>query len=294
MGANVTRVFFIGDTVSQGDRRAFDPARDMPMLQAQAERIGDVRLLVVDPIVSAVAADSHKNGEVRRALQPLVDLGAKLDAAVLGITHFSKGTAGRDPTERVTGSLAFGALARVVLAAAKIKSEDGGDRRIFTRAKSNIGPDTGAFEYSLEQTRVPGHDMFASAVLWGGSVEGSARDLLAQAEQSGGQDEPGAVADAEGFLRELLGISQIPSKQVQAEARDAGYSWASIRRAAKNIGVESFRESTGRGGKGQWVWMLKSCKVLNFPQGAQQNNVSILQDFEHLAEIPADDDAEVF
>ena len=39
--------------------------------------------------------------------------------ALLGITHFSKGTGGRDPVERLTGSLAFGALARVVLIAAK-------------------------------------------------------------------------------------------------------------------------------------------------------------------------------
>ena len=60
------------------------------------------------PIVSAVAGDSHKGAEVRRALQPVVTLAQRLGCAVLGITHFSKGTNGRDPVERVTGSIAFG------------------------------------------------------------------------------------------------------------------------------------------------------------------------------------------
>lgn len=149
-GADLTRVYFVTGSRIGGEVLPFDPARDLVQLTAQAEAIGDVHLLVVDPVVSAVAGDSHKNTEVRRALQPLVDLASYLNAAVLGISHFSKGTAGRDPTERVTGSVAFGAVARVVMVAAKVKNEDGDeDRRILARAKSNIGPDDGGFEYSL-------------------------------------------------------------------------------------------------------------------------------------------------
>ena len=58
-----------------------------------------------------------------------MDLAGTLQAAVLGISHFSKGSGGRDPVERVTGSLAFGALARVVLCAVKVKGTDGDDDR---------------------------------------------------------------------------------------------------------------------------------------------------------------------
>lgn len=141
MGADPARVFFVTGARVGRDVVPFDPARDMAQLLAKAERIGDVRLLIVDPVVSAVAGDSHKNTEVRRALQPLVDLGAALGAAVLGISHFSKGSAGRDPTERVVGSMAFGAVARVVLCAAKVKGSGGDDdRRLLVRSKSNIGP----------------------------------------------------------------------------------------------------------------------------------------------------------
>ena len=85
-GADLNRVYFVGD-MSAGDAfRSFDPATDIPALLEQAIRIGGVSLIVVDPIVSAVAGDSHKNGEVRRALQPLVDMADRIGAAVVGIT----------------------------------------------------------------------------------------------------------------------------------------------------------------------------------------------------------------
>src|SRR5690606_12671504 len=99
----------------------------------------------------------------------------------------SKGTAGRDPVERVSGSLAFGALARVVLLAAKQPAE--GDRpaqRLLMRAKSNIGPDSGAYVYELRQADVPAHPgLVASSVLWGAAVDGNARELLAEVELPG-------------------------------------------------------------------------------------------------------------
>jgi hypothetical protein len=49
------------------------------------------------------------------------------------------------------GSLAFGALPRIVLAAAKCTDEsEAGAPRILTRAKSNVGPSGGGYGYDLE------------------------------------------------------------------------------------------------------------------------------------------------
>lgn len=123
-GADLGRVHIV-DGVTDGDgSRAFDPATDMPVLLTAAHTVGDVRLLIVDPVISAVQGDSHKNAETRRALQPLVDFGRDTGAAVLGISHFSKGTSCRDPLERLSGSLAFGALARLVFGAAVKKTDE--------------------------------------------------------------------------------------------------------------------------------------------------------------------------
>ena len=145
-GADLNRVHIIQGVIDTGGQRSFDPALDIPLLRQSL--IGkSIKLLIIDPIVSAVSGDSHKNAEVRRALQPLVDLAAELDCAVYGITHFTKGTAGREPVERVTGSLAFGALTRIVTVATKLPNDGNHPHgaRLFARAKSNIGPDGGGF-----------------------------------------------------------------------------------------------------------------------------------------------------
>src|SRR5262249_45014432 len=156
-------------------------------------------LLILDPVVSVVTGDSHKNTETRRGLQPIVDLAAQLDCAVLGNTHLSKNTSGREPLDRVTGSVAFGAMARVVMAT--VKSADIGAPRRFVRAKSNLGPDTGGFEYTLFNAPVPDHDFSAQRVDWGQMLEGSARELM---EIETPDDEAGAAEDARAFLLEQL------------------------------------------------------------------------------------------
>jgi putative DNA primase/helicase len=266
MGADRSRVFFITGARIAGEVQPFDPARDMPMLLAQAEVVGDVRLLIVDPVVSAVLGDSHKNTEVRRAMQPLVDLGAALDCAVLGISHFSKGGAGSDPASRVVGSIAFTAVARVVLVAAKVKSEDGSDRRILARGKSNVGPDDGGFEYHIEQSE-PLPDIHASYIAWGDAVAGSARDLLTDPNEQDGE-EKSAVDAAADFVRQVLADGLTPSNTVKTEAASAGVSWASVRRASDSLNVIKTKGNAESGGI--WYWKLPPANKQLVHQEAQE------------------------
>jgi putative DNA primase/helicase len=118
------------------------------LAELPAGKLPNLLLIIIDPIVSAVAGDSHKNAETRRGLQPVVDLLSITNAAGLGLTHFTKGTAGRDPVDRITGSLAFGALPRVLFGAAKPADQE--TKRRFVRVASNIGPDGGGFEYAIQ------------------------------------------------------------------------------------------------------------------------------------------------
>ena len=283
-GADLSKVHFIGDVKHGDETRSFDPAIDIVSLDHAATRIGNISMLIVDPIVNAVAGDSHKNGEVRRALQPLVDFGEKLGCAVLGISHFSKGTGGKEPLERVTGSLAFGALARIVLATTKI-TEGETSRRIFCRAKSNIGPDDGGFEYSLNQKEIDGYPgLFSSYVLWGNAVEGSARELLSEPDnrESGEQDST-ALDDAKDFLSELLKDGSLPQKQIEIDAKGASHSMRTVRRAKTDLSVKSVKMLDG------WHWKLASnmSKEVQDGQDVHINYVDALDTLpkiEHLQE----------
>ena len=259
-GADMTRIHFVGSVRDGGDHRPFDPASDMRDLPDAAMRVGNVRLLICDPVVSAVTGDSHKNTEVRRALQPLVDLGHEINAAILGISHFSKGSQGRDPTERVAGSLAFGALARVVLAAAKVQDGDkeNAPRRILARAKSNIGPDDGGYYYDLDQVELhqfPG--VWASRVVWGEKIEGSAREILAAADADPPQGEGRADEDNEvaAWLRALLiDECEITKTDAIKAGRACGFTERTIQRARKRIGAAT--KISGFGKEKIAVWSL--------------------------------------
>lgn len=257
-GADLSRIKFVGDVTEGGNRYPFDPARDVPKLAAAAANVENLALLIVDPLVSAVSGDSHKNAEVRRGLAPLVDFAAARNAALIGITHYSKGTQGREPLERVSGSLAFGALARIVLGTVRMKSEgdDDANGMMLARCKSNIGPDGGGFAYAFEQTELADHGgIIASRIVWGAAVEGSARELLAEPEPEGADHD---ARDAADWLRELLADGPLPVKDVRRHCDDAGHAWRTVQRAMRAAGVESKRAGFGLPA----TWALASCATV--------------------------------
>lgn len=278
-GADLSKVHFVGDITADYELRSFDPATDMQSLMIKAASISDLSLLIIDPIVNAVAGDSHKNGEVRRALQPVVDFGEKLNCAVLGITHFSKGGQGKDPLERVTGSLAFGALARIVLATAKIVDGDS-TKRIVCRAKSNIGIDSGGFEYDLQQKDV-GNRIFSSYALWGDSVDGSARELLAEPDnRETGENGNSALDEAKDFLQELLADGDMAQKDIEVEAKGAGLAMRTIQRAKKELNIHSSKSLLDK----RWYWKLP-INIAKDDQHCQHRHINYVATLATLPEI---------
>ncbi len=265
-GADMSRVHTVDGMQVDGRRFPFDPARHLDALRVALKTVPDVRLIVIDPIASAVAADSHKNAEVRRGLQPLVDLAREFRSAVLGITHFSKGTGGRDPVERITGSLAFGALPRVVMVTARREAhDDRPERRLFLRAKSNIGPDGDGFEYSVQQGELdeyPG--IIVSSVRWGEANQGSAREQLDDVEQSD-SDDAGDVAVH--FLQSVLAHGPRAVQDIKAEAATAGIAWRTVERAKRRAGV--LARKNGMGGGWQWSEPTKAAQDPQFQAVAE-------------------------
>ena len=248
-GADMSRCYFVKGTRIDGEEQAFDPARDMEKLRkCIASMPGGIDLLIVDPIVGAVTGDSHKNTETRRGLQPLVDLAAECRCALIGITHFQKGGQGTDPSMRVIGSVAFTALARVVMVAAKVQSEDDKPLRVLARAKSNIGPDDGGFEYHLEQTEIQ-TDVFASHVAWGNAVDGSARELLTDPDDDAGND----ANDAATILQaELVSDCWTPADAAKKAVTRQGFTAKQVWSASKKLGVIRKKGGMTAG----WYWRL--------------------------------------
>jgi len=98
--------------------------QDVERLRAAALEIGDVRLIVLDPIASHVRGDTHTEAAVRPAIDPLNDLANDLDCLVIGVRHLSEKGTPNGALAGILGASAWVQVPRAVLAVAPDDEQD--------------------------------------------------------------------------------------------------------------------------------------------------------------------------
>ena len=68
----------------------FDPVKDFILVEEVLLNFKNIRLIIIDPIVSIIKGDMHRSNEVRKSFAKLLEIAEKYKCAVVGITHFSK------------------------------------------------------------------------------------------------------------------------------------------------------------------------------------------------------------
>jgi putative DNA primase/helicase len=261
-GADVSRVHIMVAVRRNDGRQDIVTLTDLEAIAEAVERIGNVRLVVIDPLSAYVPADidSHRDTAVRALLRPLSELAARLAVAVVAVAHRPK-AAGANPVHGVMGSLAFAAAARAVWMVVRDPEDDG--RRLMAAAKNNIGPDNGGLAYCVEAP-----DDVARICWEPGKVD---VDLAAILAAGGRQKSHTKIDDAADWLADILYDGPRAAKELGLTAEAAGFSRATVRRAKTELGIISERQEFG--GAGGWYWRLpsdpKSTAGGNSPKGAQ-------------------------
>jgi hypothetical protein len=274
-GADLKRVHIINAVKDASGRRGFNLSVDLDLLERKIFESDNVRLIIIDPISSYLGpkVDSHVNAAVRAVLEPVSEMAARLRVAIVAITHPPKGT-GTPAINRFIGSIAFVAAAR----AAFMVTRDAEDeiRRLFLPVKNNLAPLGKGLAFRLEQ-RLVADGIVGSSVAWETeTVTITADQALQAADDRGGGGVAGA--DAEEFLREALAGGAVAVIDLKADAKEAGLSWATIRRAKERLGIVAERESHGRDGGGRWTWAMPPSARCSSPlQDAHPLEVSTLQ-----------------
>ncbi len=255
-GADLSKVAEL-QSIKDGDtNRSFNLAADLGPLEDVLDKLGDVRLVIIDPISAYLGGtDSHKNADVRALLGPLSDLAQRKAVAIMGITHFNKGTG--NAMQKFTGSGAFVAAARAAYIVAK--DGDDPDRRLFLPVKNNLGQDKTGFAYRIEGVEVEGGISTSRVVFEEGFVDADANAVLAAQDGGGDNGEGGALAEAIAFLQEELAAGEVPSKHVENAAREVGIAKRTLDRAKRKINVKSLKKGN------KWFIYMEGC------QGCQES-----------------------
>ncbi len=256
VGADLGRVQIVSAVRSEDGRgrRSFNLQADIALLEKEIARIGDVALVVIDPISSYLGkTDSHKNADVRGVLEPLGEMAERTRVAVLSITHFSKtgGGTGAKALHKFIGSIAFVGAPRIAFVV--LEDPEDQDRRLFLHAKNNLAAPPQGLAFRLEQTIVGDAEkrMVASRVKWEASaVTISADEVLAA---TGGSSEYRTTkTEAIAFLRTELAQGPKPAAEVLKATTAAGHTQKAIRTAREALGIKPHKASMKEG----WVWAL--------------------------------------
>ncbi len=178
-GADLSRVFRI-----EVDNHGTIEEVVLPVDLDELVRVGrdaGAALLLLDPLLSRLSSglDTHKDAEVRRALEPLVRASAEAEWATVGIIHLSKALTS-DPLQQVMGSRAFPAVARSVLFVAP--HPDTHRVRLLGQVKNNLGEFAPSIFFTIEGRQVADTDegpVWSSHVRWGDETTMTIQEALA-------------------------------------------------------------------------------------------------------------------
>ena len=212
-----------------------------PVRAAVRER--KARLLIVDPFSAslAVGIDSHRDGDMRRAIAALAQLAEDEDLAVALVAHFNKGTGG-DSLTRVLGSRALTAASRSVLVFGRAPdAEDRSPDRVLAHSACNVAAEAPSLACRIEPRIVEDEvgSIETSRLVILGDCETQADDLLAT---RGEDDRSDREIAADWLTDELADGEWHKASEIKASAKAADIAERTLHRARKSLGVEDRRE----------------------------------------------------
>jgi hypothetical protein len=149
--------------------------QDIPWLQEEIKRIGDVGLVVLDPISGMLnaGANANKDTEVRNAISPLNYLADAENCLIVGVRHLGKGASEREALDAVLGSVEWVNIPRAVLIVA-IDNEDDSVRHVQVKAGNRVPRGTASRSFRIEGVNVvKGGEPVTKAVF----IEGDGKDV---------------------------------------------------------------------------------------------------------------------
>lgn len=251
-GADLDAVYKL--TMKGAETTLVETSADLPNdIEQIRQKIEETAASVVmlDPGTSFMSGDMNKREDVRRSLDPLLQLAQETSCTFILVVHFGKGTG--NVSEKISGSHALRDAARSVLLFA---TDEESGQRVVSLDKSNYSRSaSSSFAFDLVDTAVETDDgdiTHVARVHFLGDTDMSVSDIVNRPH-----DEDDDRTDAErwliGHLEDRGGVA--PAGDIRKAALADGFEWRTIQRVSKKL-----TEKVKSGFQGQWVWTLDLAK----------------------------------
>lgn len=208
---------YIGGKPMDSSKYVVPPERrDMP----------PVRMIVIDTLASYLPRiASNDNVHVRQTLQPLVELAERYRVAIVAINHLNK-SSGQAGQYRPMGSLAFTAVSRAVWGVTR--DPQNYERRLWLPVKMNLGPTPTGLAFTTAEMRI----------VWdNATLEQTWVAAMSETRQHCRRERLEAIE----MLKRLLTPGPRLKADIDREAREAGISMSTVRRARADLKIASRR-----------------------------------------------------
>jgi hypothetical protein len=256
-GADLERVFQVKSIDVNGLEGTLSLPEDLKRLE-EIIREHDMALVILDPLLTLVnkGLDTHKDAEVRRALEPVVRMAHNTGASLIGLVHVNKSNEG-DLLNRIMASKALTAVPRGFLFCAKywqmtgVEDEDPDfaalnsphTEFVFGQIKNNLAAKVMiSLRYHME-TEIVGHDDEAGKDIRASKlftdkrpVPQNVEDIVLEQEKARkGVKTEGSKAQ-QWLVGYLTGRGEVPSNTVERDGEAAEHSRSAIQRARTQLG----------------------------------------------------------
>jgi hypothetical protein len=227
--------------------------KDVPGLRAAALEIGDVGLVILDPIASHVRGDTHAEDPVRDAIDPLNGLAHELDCLLIGVRHLSEKSASNGALAAILGASAWVQVPRAVL----IVAPDDEEEMLFHIAVNagNRSARGAGRTFRIDLVNV-GLTEPVTRALEAGLSNKSIDDLLGQRDQR--RPAPKREAASKLILRELESNARSLDHLKAVCVAEIGCSGDTVWQAANALKATGAVDRSNAGPGTPWLWFLTS------------------------------------
>jgi hypothetical protein len=243
---DLSKIFYVRNVLISlgrrpGELQILDIGHHLPAIGMCLDRIGDVRQIIIDPLISHIneRVDDGRAKPVRQLLDSLSEFAERKKIAILGVSHVAKGVAS-SAAAKAAGSHQWIDASRVALGVAKDREDPDGKRRFLSTLKSDIYVTWKTLAFNIIDTPVR-DEASPELSLRAGRVEFEADEVDIDVEAIFNPDRliESMTTKAIRLFNNELKNGPRPAEEIWALAESMGISEGSYKNARRKRGIHA-------------------------------------------------------